>query len=116
MATKSLAEPLEACRPKEGLKCIAPKHPEALDKAVRRTPQGEAFIPNVKSLGGQYRPAGLLEHTDLGRSHIWGTQLGWQSRNHTRMLQDLGTKARQPRGGRFGVQMTNIAAGHLEEP
>jgi hypothetical protein len=72
MAVKSLAEPLEACRPKEGLKCIAPKHPEALGRAVRRAPHGEAFIPDVKSLGVQYMLAGLLEHTDLRRSRIRG--------------------------------------------
>jgi hypothetical protein len=50
MAAKSLAEPLEACRPKEGLKSIAPKHPEAFDRAIRRAPHREAFIPDVKSL------------------------------------------------------------------
>jgi hypothetical protein len=33
IAARSLAEPLEACRPLEGLKCIAPKHPEVLDRA-----------------------------------------------------------------------------------
>jgi hypothetical protein len=50
IAAKSLAEPLEACRPKEGLKSIAPKHPEAFDRAIRRAPHREAFIPDVKSL------------------------------------------------------------------
>jgi hypothetical protein len=30
IAAKSLVEPLEACRPSEGLKSIAPKHPEVL--------------------------------------------------------------------------------------
>jgi hypothetical protein len=60
--------------------------------------------------------AGLLEHTDLRRSHIRGTQLVWQGRSHTKILQDLGIKARRPRGGRFGVQTTNIAAGHPAEP
>jgi hypothetical protein len=49
IATKSLAEPLEACRPQEGLKSIAPKHPEALGRAIRRAPHREAFIPDVKS-------------------------------------------------------------------
>jgi hypothetical protein len=44
IATRSLAEPLEACRPKEGLKSIAPKHPEALGRAIRRAPHREAFI------------------------------------------------------------------------
>jgi hypothetical protein len=49
MAVKSLAEPLEACRPKEGLKSIAPKHPEVLGRAIRHAPHKEAFIPDVKS-------------------------------------------------------------------
>jgi hypothetical protein len=46
---KSLAEPLEACRPQEGLKTQAHKHPEILDRAIRRAPHREAFIPDVKS-------------------------------------------------------------------
>jgi hypothetical protein len=50
IAAKSLAGPPEACRPKEGLKSIAPKHPEVLGRAIRRAPHKEAFIPNVKSL------------------------------------------------------------------
>jgi hypothetical protein len=49
IAAKSLAEPPEACRPKEGLRSIAPKHPEALGRAIRCAPHGEAFIPDVKS-------------------------------------------------------------------
>jgi hypothetical protein len=49
IAARSLVEPPEACRPKEGLKSIAPKHPEALGRAIRRTPHGEAFIPGIKS-------------------------------------------------------------------
>jgi hypothetical protein len=48
IAARSLVEPLEACRPKEGLKSIAPKHPEALGRA-RHAPHREAFIPDVKS-------------------------------------------------------------------
>jgi hypothetical protein len=39
MAAKSLAEPLEAYRPQEGLKTKVPKHPEVLARAIRRTPQ-----------------------------------------------------------------------------
>jgi hypothetical protein len=54
--------------------------------------------------------AGLQEHTDIGWSRIQGAQLGWQSRRHTEVLQDLGIKAHRPGGGRFGVQMTNIVA------
>jgi hypothetical protein len=49
IAAKGLAEPLEACRPQGGLRCIAPKHPEALGRAIRRAPHREAFIPDVKS-------------------------------------------------------------------
>jgi hypothetical protein len=50
MAARSLAEPLEACRPQEGLKTKTPKHPEVIGRAIRRAPHREAFIPNVKSL------------------------------------------------------------------
>jgi hypothetical protein len=49
IASRSLAEPLEACRPHEGLRFIAPKHPEALGRAIRCAPHREAFIPDVKS-------------------------------------------------------------------
>jgi hypothetical protein len=49
IAAKSLAEPLEACRPQEGLKTQAPKHPEVLGRAVRHAPHREAFIPDVRS-------------------------------------------------------------------
>jgi hypothetical protein len=49
IAAKSLAEPPEACRPWEGLKCIAPKHSEALGRAIWHAPHREAFIPDVKS-------------------------------------------------------------------
>jgi hypothetical protein len=52
IAARSLAEPLKACRPQEGLKCIAPKHPEALGRAIRRAPHMEVFVPDVKSWGG----------------------------------------------------------------
>jgi hypothetical protein len=45
MATESLAEPLEACRPQEGLKTKMPKHPEVLGKAIRRAPHREASFP-----------------------------------------------------------------------
>jgi hypothetical protein len=48
IATRSLAGPLEACRPQEGLKCIAPKHPEILGRAIRHAPHREAFIPDIK--------------------------------------------------------------------
>jgi hypothetical protein len=39
-----------------------------------------------KILSVQNGLAGLQSHTDLGRSHIQGTQLGWQSRKHTAVL------------------------------
>jgi hypothetical protein len=50
IAAKSLVEPLEACQPSEGLKCIAPKHPKVLDRGIKHAPHREAFIPDVKSL------------------------------------------------------------------
>jgi hypothetical protein len=50
IAAKSLVEPLEACRPKEGLKYLVPKNPEALGRTIRRAPHREAFIPDLKSL------------------------------------------------------------------
>jgi hypothetical protein len=52
IAARSLAEPLEACRPQEGLKSKAPKHPEVLSRVIRRAPHREAFIPDLKSWGG----------------------------------------------------------------
>jgi hypothetical protein len=61
----------------------APKHPELLGRAIRHAPHREAFIPDVKILGFQNRLAELHEHTDLGRSHVQGTQLGWQGHSYT---------------------------------
>jgi hypothetical protein len=52
MAARSLADPLEACQPQEGLKSEAPKYPEILGRATRRAPHREAFNPDVKSWGG----------------------------------------------------------------
>jgi hypothetical protein len=49
IAAKSLAEPLEACRPQEGHKLEAPKYPGIPGRAIRRAPHMEAFIPDVKS-------------------------------------------------------------------
>jgi hypothetical protein len=49
IVAKSLAGPLKACRPQEGLKYIAPKHPEALGRAIRRAPHMEAFTLDVNS-------------------------------------------------------------------
>jgi hypothetical protein len=86
IAAKSLVEPLEACRPKEGLKFIAPKHPGMLGRAIRRTPHEEAFIPDVKFLVSRAGWQGLQKHTDLGRSRIRSAQLGWQSRSYTKVL------------------------------
>jgi hypothetical protein len=76
MAANSLAEPPEACRPQEGLKSKAPKHPEVVGRAIRCAPHREAFIPDVKILGVQYYLAELQENTDLRRSRIRGAQLG----------------------------------------
>jgi hypothetical protein len=67
-------------------------------------------------MGVQNRLARLQEQTDFGRSHIWGTQLGWRSCRHTKVLQDLGIRARRPQGGHFGAEMTNIAADQPVEP
>jgi hypothetical protein len=50
MAVRSLAEPLEACRPQEVLRTEAPKHPEILGRAIRRAPLMEAFVPDIKSM------------------------------------------------------------------
>jgi hypothetical protein len=116
IAAKSLAEPPEACQPKEGLKSIAPKHPGVLGRAIRRAPHGEAFIPDEKSLVSRAGWQGLQKHTDLGRSRIQGAQLDWQSRRHTKVLQGLGIKACRTQGGRFGVRMANIAVSHPAEP
>jgi hypothetical protein len=115
IAAKTLAEPLEACRPQEGLKAKAPKHRRYLAGPLGETPQG-GFHSRCKILGVQSRLARLQKHTDLGRSRIRGAQLGWQGRSHTKILQDLGIKARRPQAGHFGVQATNIAVSHLAEP
>jgi hypothetical protein len=72
IATESLAEPLEACRPQEGLKCIAPKHPEVLVRAIRRAPHREAFIPDVKS---------------------WVSRAGWQGYKSTPTLEGHASRA-----------------------
>jgi hypothetical protein len=65
MVAKSLAEPLEAWRPQEGLKSKVPKYSEVLGRAIRHAPHREAFILDVKILGAQNRVAGLQKHTDL---------------------------------------------------
>jgi hypothetical protein len=103
IATKSLAELLETCWPQEGLKSKAPKHLEILGRTIRCAHHREAFVPDVKILGAQSRLAGLQKHTDHRRSHIQGAQLGWQSRRHTKVLQDLDIMARQPQEGHFGA-------------
>jgi hypothetical protein len=58
-----------------------------------RTLQG-GLHSRRKIQGAQNRLPGLQEHTDLGRSRIQGAQLGWQGRRRTKILQDLGIKAR----------------------
>jgi hypothetical protein len=60
------AEPPEACRPKEGLMSIAPKHPGVLGKAIKHAPHREAFIPDVKS---------------------WVSRAGWQGYDSTPTLE-----------------------------
>jgi hypothetical protein len=67
IAARSLAGPLEACRPQEGLKSKAPKHLEVLGRAIRRAPHREAFIPDVKFWVSRAGWQGLQEHADLGR-------------------------------------------------
>jgi hypothetical protein len=112
---KSLAEPLKACRPQEGLKSEAPKHPEVLGRATRRAPHREAFVPEVKSMVSRAGWQGY-DSTRTSEGHaIGGAQLGWQDHSYTKILQDLSIKARRPRGGHFGIQTTNIAAGHPAE-
>jgi hypothetical protein len=49
MAARSLAGPPKACRPQEGLKMQACKHPEVLGGAIRRAPHRGAFIHDVNS-------------------------------------------------------------------
>jgi hypothetical protein len=69
---KSLAGPLKACRPQEGLKPKAPKHPGILDRAIRRAPHREAFIPDVKS---------------------WVSRAGWQGYKSTLTLEGYASRA-----------------------
>jgi hypothetical protein len=77
MAAKSLAEPLEACRPQEGLKSRSSQAPgDTWQGHSARTPQG-GLHSRRKILGVQSRLARLGEHTDLRRSRIQGAQLGW---------------------------------------
>jgi hypothetical protein len=113
---ESLAEPPEACRPKEGLKFIAPKHPEALGRAIRHAPHREAFIPNAKSLVSRTGWQGYNRTPTSGGHAFQDTQLGCRSRIHTKVLQDPSMKARPPPGCHFGVHTTNIAANQLAEP
>jgi hypothetical protein len=78
IAAKSLAEPLEACRPQEGLKWKAPKYSEILGGTIRRAPHREAFIPDIKS---------------------WVSRAGWHAtRAHRpRKVTHLGCLTRFPR-------------------
>jgi hypothetical protein len=62
IAARSLAEPLEACRPHEGLKLEAPKYPGIPGRAIRHAPHREAFIHDVKS---------------------WVSSIGWQGHKST---------------------------------
>jgi hypothetical protein len=78
IAARSLAEPLEACRPQEGLKLKAPKHPEVLGRAVRRAAHREVFIPDVNS---------------------WVSRAGWQRYKSTPTLDGEGPIRRTREGG-----------------
>jgi hypothetical protein len=71
IAAKSLKETLEACRPQEGLKSVAPKHPEVLGRAIRRAPHGEAFIPDVKSWVSRAGWQGYVS-TPTSEGHAFG--------------------------------------------
>jgi hypothetical protein len=71
IAAKSLAEPPEACRPKEGLKTKAPKYPGVPGRATRHAPQGEAFIPDIKSLVSRAGWQGY-ESTPTSEGHASG--------------------------------------------
>jgi hypothetical protein len=71
IAAKSLAEPPEACRPKEGLKTKVPKHPEVLGRATRHAPHREAFIPDIKSLVSRAGWQGY-ESTPTSEGHAYG--------------------------------------------
>jgi hypothetical protein len=92
IVAESLVEPLEACRPQDCLK-NTPKHPEVHGRAIRCAPHREAFIPNVKSkvsrTGWQ-----SYKSTPTSEGMHPGAQLGWHGRRHTKVLQDLGIKAR----------------------
>jgi hypothetical protein len=116
IAAKSLTEPPEACRPQEGLKSKAPKHPEVLGRAIRHAPHREAFIPDAKSFVSRTGWQGYNRTPTSGGHAFQGAQLGWQSRRHTEVLQDPSMKAPRPQGGRFGVQTTSIAANNPAEP
>jgi hypothetical protein len=72
MTARSLAEPLEACRPQKGPKSQAPKHPEILGRAIRRTTHKEAFIPDINS---------------------WVFRAGWQSYKSTPTSEGHATEA-----------------------
>jgi hypothetical protein len=93
-----------------------PKHPEALSRAIRRALHRETFILDAKSLVSRTGWQGYNRTPTSGGHAFQGVQLGWWSRIHTEVLQDLGIKARRPQGGRFGVQTTSIAANHPAEP
>jgi hypothetical protein len=62
IAARSLAGPLEACRPQEGLKLEVPKYSGTPGRAIRRAPHMEAFIPDVK---------------------FWVSRAGWQGYKST---------------------------------
>jgi hypothetical protein len=90
IAAKSLAEPLEACRPQEGLKTESAQAPRSTWQGHQAcTPQG-GLHSQCKILGVQSRLARLQVHADLERSRIRSAQLSWQGQSHTSVSEDLG--------------------------
>jgi hypothetical protein len=71
-------------------------------QAPKGTWQGQAHTPqgglhsDVKSWVSKAGWQGYKSTPTSGRSRIQGTQLGWQSRRHTEVLQDLAIKAHRP--------------------
>jgi hypothetical protein len=89
MAARTLVEPLEVCRPQEGLKTKAPKYPEILSWAIRRAPHREAFIPDIKSWVSKTGWQGYKSTPTLD-GHACGSPTRLQGHSYTWVLQDLG--------------------------
>jgi hypothetical protein len=76
---KSLAESPKACRPQEGLKLAAPKHPEMFGRAIRRAPHREAFM--LKQ-GGRPEQAGRAIIARRSQGSHFGAQMTSIAINH----------------------------------